>query len=194
MILPVPCSRNLGTTALEQRNAPIKLVPMTRSQSSSLISSTGLVGKIPALLTKISTLRNSFKDLSIIAWTDSSSETSVHMAKALPPETSISFFTLFAHSSFTSAMTTLAPSRAKPSAIALPIPCPAPVTMAIRCSSRFIYLTNRNRLPTGFAYGRSVECPSSAESWSAILLTVFPVFSIPIALIRSAGPMMARLP
>ncbi len=65
--------------------------------------------------------------------------TSARMARAWPPASSIAWAVALAASSRTSTTATRAPSRAKRSAEARPIPDPAPVISATRLSSRIAY-------------------------------------------------------
>src|SRR4029077_16295408 len=65
----------------------------------------------------------------------------VGFAIAVPPAASIDFAAAADPSAERDAITTRAPSRAKSSAIALPMPRPAPVTMAVRPASRNWLLT-----------------------------------------------------
>src|SRR5947199_8121549 len=68
---------------------------------------------------------------SIIAFTSAERETSARKKRAAPPSLAIAEATRRPFSSFTSATTTRAPSRAKRVAMASPNPDPAPVTIAI---------------------------------------------------------------
>ncbi len=72
----------------------------------------------------------------IIAFTSAARETSVRTKRAVPPSPAIAAATRRPFSSFTSATTTRAPSRAKRVAMASPKPEPAPVTITVLPSNR----------------------------------------------------------
>jgi hypothetical protein len=106
------------------------LTPKTRAQSSSVTSSTLPNTNAAALFTRMSTppkesmvrmtMSRTLTELEVSVWAETASPPSARMpsAHASPAFSSIS------------AIITLAPSRAKRSAMALPMPAPAPVTIA----------------------------------------------------------------
>src|SRR3954451_17975353 len=104
---------------------PSRFTPITRCQSSTVVCSISAAWPMPALLWSTSTRPSSSNTCAANASTDSGSVTSTTCAFALPP---ISRATASAASRFTSATCTFAPSFAKSSALARPIPEPAPVT------------------------------------------------------------------
>ena len=107
-----------------------------RSQSCSVVSSSGLEMERPALFTTRSTPPNARAAASTAACTAYASVTFATTAiarSALP----IPSATSRAPSASRSATTTQAPSAPSRSAIALPIPEPAPVTSATRPASGF---------------------------------------------------------
>ncbi len=118
----------------DTRNEPLAITSCCRSQSSTVVSSSGLDSDSPALLTTRSTPPKASTPAASAAATASSSETSTSTATATsgPPSSSA---TCWALSRFRSATTTQPPSAATRWAIALPIPDPAPVTSAIRVAS-----------------------------------------------------------
>ncbi|CAJ2761620.1 Uncharacterised protein [Burkholderia pseudomallei] len=85
---------------------------------------------MPAFDTRMSTEPNVWATLSMPAFTASSFVTSIATPIARPPACSMSSATAFAPSWFRSAIATAAPARASSSAISLPMPLAAPVTMA----------------------------------------------------------------
>src|SRR2546426_229416 len=94
------------------------------------------VDEKPALLTRMSRPPKPDLASSIIARTSAERETSARRKRAAPPSFAIVETTRRPFSSFTSATTTRAPSRAKRVAMASPNPDPAPVTIAILPSNR----------------------------------------------------------
>ena len=106
-----------------------------------------MVSRIPidaetaALLTRMSTRPNSLTAASTMASYDVGSRRSATTTVASPQAVSIRFCVSFARSSNTSTRTTRAPSAAKRTEMAFPVPTPgplepAPVTMATMPSSR----------------------------------------------------------
>ena len=95
-----------------------------RSSSVSLV--------MPALLIKISTRSWSFKICSHAALTAALSATSTAYAWARPPAATMAAATAPHDSAFFDTHRTLTPCAASFSAIALPMPRPAPVTSAVR--------------------------------------------------------------
>src|SRR5580765_4780137 len=85
---------------------------------------------MPALLTSTSSRPSSASVRSTIAWTWASSATSVIEAIARPPRSAISRATRSSASPLVPATITAAPSTAKRSAMASPMPRPPPVTIA----------------------------------------------------------------
>src|SRR5439155_1297086 len=131
-ITPPPRSFITGTANLQPRYTPRTLVAKTRSYSSSGSSQSGVIRcEKPALLTRMSSPPKPDTASSIIAFTSAERETSARKKRAAPPSLAIAEATRRPFSSFTSATTTRAPSRAKRVAIASPNPDPAPVTTAI---------------------------------------------------------------
>ncbi len=100
---------------------------MTLSQSSVEVSWTVPTPAMPALLKSTSMCPSAFAVSSAIRRASSGSVTSAKMALALPPSAWTSLTVSSAPARSTSAMTTHPPSRAKRSALARPMPEPAPV-------------------------------------------------------------------
>src|SRR5690606_24339162 len=126
-------------TCWQQKKVPFRWVSIRASQSCSLTSSAGLVKPKPALLTSTrwrSREVASVRATSPRARTSASRVTSVRSTSALPPSASITALRSARRASVRPARSRCAPAAANASAIARPIPMPAPVTMAIRPSSR----------------------------------------------------------
>ena len=105
---------------------------MIRSHSSSVISVvTPGFCSAPALLNAMSRRPNTSTAWFSAACTSSDRVTSQRTVRALPPSSVIIRAVSWLPWSDTSASTTLAPSRAKASAVVRPMPLPAPVTNAI---------------------------------------------------------------
>jgi hypothetical protein len=119
-----------GSTALVQRNALLSTISKLRSQRSGSIMRRSLPSEAPALLTRMSTGANTLSARAKMWSTPSGVATSASTAIAVPPASSIPLATDSARSPYRSATTTVAPSRAKSSAVARPIPEPPPVTTA----------------------------------------------------------------
>src|SRR5438445_1781551 len=111
---------------------------IVRSQSSSVVSSTGFVNITPALLTRMSTRPKRSSVARTSPLTSALEETSARTERASPPSCLIESTTACASRSLPTQLTvTFAPSEAKRSAIAFPIPRDAPVTIATLPSSLF---------------------------------------------------------
>src|SRR6185369_7282564 len=105
------------------------------ARRSKLATTLGDRNTVPALLTRISRLSQTVRKRVYIFSTARPSATSAGTPIARPPAAVISSTTLCAASSRMSLIATIAPSRANSSAIARPIPEPAPVTRATLPSS-----------------------------------------------------------
>src|SRR5580698_2331195 len=130
MTRPQPRPRMSGRNALHMSIGPFRLTAMMRCQTAKSRSSQVADSKIAALLTRMSTRPNSpaiwSRTPSTTAWSLMSSDA----ATAGSPTSAIS--ALVSARSPTSPTTTVAPCRARPTAIACPMPRAAPVTTAIR--------------------------------------------------------------
>jgi hypothetical protein len=111
---------------------PSRFTDMIFRQWSRSTSSQAMNGTIAALFTSTSTLPNLSTVASTIACTSSGFETSARSPSPSPERPPAADL---APSSLVSAITTDAPSSESFSAIALPIPCAPPVTMATRSFS-----------------------------------------------------------
>jgi len=104
------------------------LTPTIRCQSSSVVASSGPTTAIPALFTTTSGTPTSVRTQLANRSMSAATATSTCRACAAPPRPQISSLTEVAAARFRSAATTRAPLAANPSAVARPIPLPAPVT------------------------------------------------------------------
>src|SRR6516162_5155727 len=124
--------------ALVVRKAPSRWIASSRFQSANGKSTIGLTIWIPALLTSTS-IRPYFAIVSATPFsTADSSATFIATAKASEPCALISRAVASAASKLRSAMTGTPPSAAKRSAISLPMPLAAPVTIATLSEKRGI--------------------------------------------------------
>src|SRR5215211_1007791 len=130
-IAPPPCSSISGISYFIHKNMLRRLMAMIRSHSSS-VTSTVTLGfcSAPALLNATSRRPNASTAWFSAACTSWDRVTSQRTVRARPPSSSIIRAVSLLPSSDTSASTTLAPSRAKASAVVRPMPLPAPVTKA----------------------------------------------------------------
>ena len=133
---PMSCSIITLAVSRDTRNEPLAITLCCRSQSFTVVSSSGLDSDSPALLTTRSTPPNASAAAATMSATACSSDTSARTATATsaPPSSSA---TACALSRLRSAMTTQPPSAATRVAMALPMPEPAPVTSATRVASAF---------------------------------------------------------
>ena len=120
---------------------PLTLTAKIRSKTVSSCPSIG-VGNwgTPALARKMSSPPHVATAFSTTIWLSAAFVTSARTASARPPAFSICSTTPLALVSFRSATTTRAPSRAIASAVAAPIPEPAPVITATLPSSLIVDL------------------------------------------------------
>src|SRR5579883_2051039 len=135
-IAPWPASIIAGRTARVQRQTPSRSTDMHRVQSSSVASSGFRKTLTPALLTRTLGAPNAARAASYIAATDASSVTSVSTKTVSAPRAASLAAMAEPVAGLISATTTRAPSLAKQPAIAAPIPCPAPVTIATLPANR----------------------------------------------------------
>src|SRR5215213_6857333 len=128
---PVPCAIIRSAAACRHQTTPNTLTSNIRARSSRVISRRVLTCAMPAFATITSTLPSSRAARSTSANTASRSVTSAGTAIALPPAPVISSATPSAVDLSRSFTATVCPSRASLSAIARPMPRPAPVTTAV---------------------------------------------------------------
>src|SRR5215467_14318160 len=119
-------------------HTPLRLIPRTRSQVSSVHSWRGARGcdPMPALLWAQSNLPYISTAVLIMASTAVALDTSTWMKVASPPFSVMRCTVCCPPSAFMSAITSFAPSRANVRAVARPIPDAPPVTKATLPSTR----------------------------------------------------------
>src|SRR5262249_15085858 len=153
-IEPLFCWRMIGITCLAARMQLFKLMATQRSKASSVIVSSSAsppARLTPTLLCSTSMRPQRFMASSTIALISVSLVTSALQAAAVPCFSSIRSTVSCADARSRSTQSTFAPSRAKVSAVARPLPMPspglwpAPTTIAI-LSFRRILLYSRDRI------------------------------------------------
>ena len=127
---PLRCLVMAGRTALVQWNVPFRLTSSTAFQSSSFMRSSRPSRVMPALFTRMSMRPSSVSNRSAIAATSAHSATFALMTSARRPCDNTARAVSSARVTSRSTTATSAPSRAKASAMARPIPWAAPVTIA----------------------------------------------------------------
>jgi hypothetical protein len=125
-----------GAVAFATRNEPLAMMSCWKSQSFSVVSSSGLLSDTPALFTTMSSPpKASTASCTIFSIAAASvTFTCRPIATSGPP---ISAAASWAFARSRSAITTHAPSAARRVAMALPIPDAAPVTSAMRVAWDF---------------------------------------------------------
>ena len=127
MITPRPALVITGAICLAPSIVPITLIDSTRSASSTFNSSIAVKWTTAALLMRMSTAPNASVAVATIAAQSASERTSSFEKRAAAPISAASAWPL---SSTTSPITTFAPSAANRRAVAAPMPCEPPVTIA----------------------------------------------------------------
>src|ERR1700741_4911794 len=145
MIAPLRCWHMIGITCFAARMQLFRLIATQRSNASSVIASSSAsppARLTPTLLCRMSMRPQRASASATIALISASRVTSAWKAAAVPPLAAIRSTVSCADARLRSTHSTLAPSRAKVSAVARPLPipspglCPAPTTIAIRSFSR----------------------------------------------------------
>ncbi len=131
MILPAPRGTMRRAASRPQMKAAVRLVSMTRHQSSVPSSSIGLRNWMPALLIRMSTWMPSASKPSKAPTTAASSVTSKAAVRTSWPASRISAAATASRSAFTPFRMTRAPAAARPSAKARPSPREEPVIIAV---------------------------------------------------------------
>src|SRR5262249_980707 len=142
MMAPPPCRSMCGIAYLHIKNGPLRFTSCTRSQSSSVVDTGSPTFSMPTLLCRMSMRPKRSMVASMTARTSAARLTSPASANASPPAVRISSAVASAAARFRSTAAIRAPSRAKSSAVALPLPMPAaivpaPVTRATFPCNRF---------------------------------------------------------
>src|SRR5580704_12872222 len=154
MMAPLFCLRMIGITCLAARMQLFRLMATQRSNASSVIESSSAsppARLTPTLLCSTSIRPQRFMASSTIALISASLVTSALQAAAVPCFSRIRSTVSCAEARSRSTHSTLAPSRAKVSAVARPLPMPspglwpAPTTMAMR-SLRRMSVHSRDRV------------------------------------------------
>src|SRR5207247_944908 len=181
-IRPRRCSRIRRGACRVQLKVPFKWTAMTASHSSSLMLKIIRSRRMPALFTRMSIAPNSLTAVSTMRSAAAKSATLSALATARPPRARIASTTSSATrreaprpstSAPRSLTTTAAPSAASSSAMARPMPRPAPVTTAALPSSRFAMaqasfggagLTRPSRTVSGARRSRSPHLPVDRQA------------------------------
>src|ERR1700721_3050778 len=145
MIAPLCCARMIGITCLAAKMQLLRLIATQRSSASSVKSSNSASPPAmltPTLLCRMSMRPHRFSVSSAMALRSAFFVTSALNATAVPPLAAIMSTVSWADARLRSTHSTRAPSRAKVSAVARPLPMPspglwpAPTTMAMRSFKR----------------------------------------------------------
>src|SRR5438876_4451157 len=161
MTTPPPRFSIAGTAARVARNIDLRSTAITRSHSSSCVSTRSLRDSMPTLLWRMSSPPQRSLASATIPSQSAARVTSAAKAVASPPSSRMIPTVSSARSLSWSTHRTRAPSRAKRMAAALPLPRPgprdpAPVTIAILPVSRSLMASlrpPRGRIPSGGARG-----------------------------------------
>ena len=149
-----------------QRCAPVKFVFRTASQSSCFMRIDRPSRVIAALFTRMSRRPNFSITCLNPAFTCSASATSIFTAMAVPPAASISVTSVASFSSLRAATATFAPAWTRASAVSLPMPCEAPVTIAT--------LSFRLNTLSPFVHTACLQKAYSFSSWAQAGVPVLP--------------------
>src|SRR5262245_14672736 len=117
--------------AFTAKNVPFRLTAWTWSQSASVMTSMRVDGKMPALLTRMSSRPKRSTAFWVSASASDHRETSARQKSASPPARRISSTTALPARGSRPTISTLAPSAAKTWAIPLPMPRLEPVITAV---------------------------------------------------------------
>src|SRR5438309_1318434 len=159
MTAPPPRRTIAGTAACVARNIDFRSTAITRSHSSSVVSSRPLRDSMPTLLCRMSTPPQRSTAALTTAAHSAGRVTSAAWATASLPSARIAATVSSARSFTWSTQKTFAPSRAKRMAVALPLPRPgprepAPVMIATLPFSRPLTGLSLQRARTGIAVPR----------------------------------------
>src|SRR5216683_3773505 len=132
---PPPRSRMVPATILVSTKAPTRLIRSTSAKSSAVTFSSGALRRTAAEFTSTSTPPHSRRVSDTRRATSASTPTSPASACPTPPAASMACATSWSGSGLRPNRATRAPSRAKQSATARPMPVPPPATSATLPSS-----------------------------------------------------------
>src|SRR5262245_60462122 len=174
MMLPRPRSRMKGATVLVNTNAPTRLMRRTSAKSAALMSRSGERRRTAAELTSTSTPPNSLRAAPTRRATSASLPTSPLTVCAVPPALPIAAAASARGSGLRPKITTLAPSLAKSSAVARPMPVPPPATMATLPSSAapIVHAPAEALHGTPWASGLPRRAPRGAEVHEGLIVVV----------------------
>src|SRR5436305_4121953 len=137
-------------TCFMVRKALLRFTAMTRSHCSSGSSTTPPTSAMPTLLSSTSMRPKSATQARTIASTSASLVTSARNGSASPPSPVMMFAVSSAALRLMSTQNTLAPSRAKVTAVALPLPQPGPIEPApTTIATLFLRRSGTGLLPFG---------------------------------------------
>src|SRR5499433_78701 len=176
MTRPCPEAASGARHACTERMVPRRLVPSTSSMSFSVISASGVAGKIPALAQSTSMPPNRSAAAATIRWQSSRRPTSASTWETSAPPADSSATVPLAASASRPTMSTLAPAPANTRAMPLPMPRVAPVTTTARPAMDVNMLAfpflgalcRADPVSGGPAPGRSAG-PASAEAAEVVL-------------------------
>src|SRR5262245_31147860 len=174
MMLPCPRSRMRGATVLVSTKAPTRLMRNTSAKSAAEISRRGERSRTAAEFTSTSTPPNSARAAPISRATSASLPTSPLTACAVPPALLIAATVSARGSGRRPKITTFAPSLAKSSAVARPMPVPPPATMATLPSSALpiVDAPAEGLHGTPWASGLPRRAPRGAEVHEGLIVVV----------------------
>src|SRR6266851_2381112 len=161
-MLPPPCATMMGSTCLQVRKTLLRLTWKTRSQLASSVSTGPPSALIPTLLCRTSMRPQVSTHLVTRPATSDDCDTSARHDTQMPPSASMIALVSATASSLMSTRKTLAPSRAKSTAVALPLPQPgplepAPVTTATLPARRPILCRHERRAPVVRLLGAAAD-------------------------------------
>src|SRR5215475_16173120 len=174
MMLPRPRSRMRGATVLVSTKAPTRLIRSTSEKSAALISSMAERRRTAAEFTRTSTPPYSLRAAPTSFATSASLPTSPLTAMAMPPALAMAVTVSASGSDRRPKTTTCAPSLAKSSAVARPMPVPPPATMATLPSSALpiVDAPAEGLHGTPWASGLPRRAPRGAEVHEGLIVVV----------------------
>src|SRR5271170_7343287 len=145
---PPPCLSICRISYFKHNHTPLRLMLMTRSQSSSdWLMIAAVLPSIPALLNATSSLPNFSTAFFTRFSTSEAFDTSVFTNKASPPAARTNSTLSFPSVSRLPATTTFAPAFAKSIAVSRPIPDVPPVTSAVLPSNSLVIISSHGSSP-----------------------------------------------
>src|SRR5712691_2097365 len=173
MMLPPPRSRMAGATVLVRMNAPTRLMRRTSEKSAALISRRAERRRTAAQLTRQSTPPYCARASPTNRATSASLATSPLTAVAAPPALTMASTVSPSGSGRRPKTTTRAPSLAKSSAVARPMPVPPPAMSATFPSSAATAIAPAKALHrTPRALGFARRAPRRAEVHQGLIVVI----------------------